>query len=101
MTRRLNILAWVVLVSVFVGMSVYLLLNPTRTGVVPNYRLAVENWWASRPIYGTSTHGFLYFPQFILFFSPFDWVRPAILGEILWRLLGFGLFAAALGRLAK
>ena len=101
MSRRWNILAWSILASVFLGMSIYLLLNPTRTGVVPNYRMASINWWLGQPVYGTGTHGFLYFPQFILFFSPFNLVRPEILGEILWRAFGFGLFSLGLWRLAQ
>jgi hypothetical protein len=96
----LNILAWTILASIFLGMSIYLLLNPTRTGVVPNYRMAVDHWWSSEPIYGTTTHGFLYFPQFILLFTPFHAVHPAVLGEILWRAFGFGLFALALWNLS-
>jgi len=101
MARRWNILAWSVLAAVFLGMSVYLLLNPTRTGVVPNYRMAATNWWIGQPVYGTGTHGFLYFPQFILFFTPFNLIRPEILGEILWRAFGFGLFGWGLGKLAE
>ncbi len=94
--RRLNLLAWSILASVFLGMSVYLILNPTRTGVVPNYRLASTNWWAGLPIYVGGTHGFLYFPQFIVAFTPFNNLRPEILGEIVWRAFGFGLFTLAL-----
>lgn len=96
MTRRWNLIAWGLLVAVFLGMSVYLILNPTRTGVVPNYRIASTNWWAGQPIYGSGTHGFLYFPQFIIFFTPFNLIRPSILGEIVWRAFGFGLFGWAL-----
>lgn len=101
MNRWLNILAWTILASVFLGMSIYLILNPGRTGVVPNYRLATSNWWAVQPIYLGGTHGFLYFPQFILLFTPFNLLRPEILGEILWRAFGFGLFVLALRSLAE
>ena len=100
MSRRWNILAWSILATVFLGMSVYLLLNPTRTGVVPNYRMAATNWWIGQPVYGGGTHGFLYFPQFIIFFTPFNLIRPEILGEILWRAFGFGLFGWSLWQLA-
>jgi hypothetical protein len=101
MTRRLNIVAWTILLSVFLGMSMYLLLNPTRTGVVPNYRFAASHWWASESMYPGGTHGFLYAPPFAVLFSPLNWVRPEILGEILWRGFGFGLFVWALWGLAK
>ena len=99
MSRRWNLLAWSILGSVFLGMSVYLLLNPTRTGVVPNYRMAATNWWEGWKVYGYGTHGFLYFPQFIVLFTPFNLVRPQVLGEILWRLAGFSFFVGALWRL--
>ena len=99
MPRRCNILAWSILVSVFLGMSIYLLMNPTRTGVVPNYRMAATNWWLGWKIYGFGTHGFLYFPQFIILFTPFNLIRPHVLGEIVWRLAGFSLFVGALLRL--
>ena len=96
MSRRLNTLAWTILVSVFVGMSVYLLLNPSRTGVVPNYRFAATHWWDSTSMYPGGTHGFLYAPPFAVLFTPLNLVRPEILGEILWRAFGFGLFVLGL-----
>lgn len=96
MRSRLNVLAWTILSSVFLGMSIYLLLNPTRTGVVPNYRFAASSWWDSESMYPGGTHGFLYAPPFAVLFSPLHFVRPAFLGEILWRAFGFGLFAFAL-----
>ena len=100
MSRRWNILAWSILGTVFIGMSVYLILNPTRTGVVPNYRFAASHWWTSQSMYPGGTHGFLYAPTFAVLFSPIHWVRPEILGEILWRAFGFGLFALALRSLS-
>lgn len=99
MTRRWNCLAWIILAAIFLGMAVYLILNPTRTGVVPNYRMAATNWWEGWKIYGYGTHGFLYFPQFIILFTPFNLIRPHVLGEILWRLAGFSLFVGVLWRL--
>jgi hypothetical protein len=86
---------------VFSGISLYLILNPERTGVVPNYRFASSHWWAGESMYPGGTHGFLYAPQFALLFTPFHLVQPLVLGEILWRLLGFGLFALALSELSK
>ena len=106
MARRWNILAWSILSAVFLGMSVYLILNPTRTGVVPNYRMGATNWWAEKGLYGLEakdsqgTHGFLYFPQFAVFFSLFNSIRPELLGEIVWRFFGFGLFGFALRSLS-
>ena len=100
MPRRWNLLAWTVLASVFLAMSIYLLLNPTRTGVVPAYRFAATHWWDSTSMYPGGTHGFLYAPPFAVLFTPLNLFRPEILGEILWRALGFGLFALALRSLS-
>ena len=100
MIRLWNILAWSILAAVFLGMSVYLILNPTRTGVVPNYRFAATHWWDSTSMYPGGTHGFLYAPPFAVLFSALNFLRPEVLGEILWRALGFGLFAWGLWKLA-
>ena len=100
MWKAWNRLAWIILASVFLGMSVYLILHPTRTGVVPNYRLAATHWWESTSMYPGGTHGFLYAPPFAVLFSPLTFLRPAILGEILWRALGFGMFGWVLWRLS-
>ena len=99
MSRRWNFLAWSILACVFLGMSVYLLINPTRTGVVPNYRFAATHWWDGTSMYPGGTHGFLYAPPFAVLFSPLNFFRPEVLGEILWRGFGFGLFAWGLWRL--
>ena len=101
MSRRWNLLAWTILLTVFLAMSIYLLLNPTRTGVVPNYRFAATHWWDGTSMYPGGTHGFLYAPPFAVLFTPLNLVRPEILGEILWRAFGFGLFGWALWGLAK
>ena len=100
MPRRWNFLAWSILASVFLGMSIYLLLNPARTGVVPNYRFAATYWWDGTSMYPAGTHGFLYAPPFAVLFTPLNLLRPEILGEILWRAFGFGLFAFALRSLS-
>ena len=102
MRNRWNVLAFTMLGLVFGGMALYLVFHPMRTGVVPNYRMAATNWWEGWKIYaGSGTHGFLYFPTFIMLFTPFNLIRPHVLGEILWRLFGFSLLAVALWRLAS
>jgi hypothetical protein len=99
MRNRWNILAFTMLGLVFGGMCLYLILNPTRTGVVPNYRFASQHWWAMESMYPGGTHGYLYLPQFAVLFSLLDCIRPAVYGEVVWRALGFGMFAWALWRL--
>jgi hypothetical protein len=101
MRNRWNTLAITTLGLVFGGMCLYLLLNPTRTGVVPNYRFASQHWWIMESMYPGGTHGYLYLPQFAVLFSLIDWVRPPVVGEIAWRAFGFGLFGWALWKLAQ
>jgi len=92
--------AWSLLGVVFAGMSLYLVFNPDRTGVVPNYRFASSHWWLGESMYPGGTHGFLYAPTFAVLFTPFHLIQPAVLGEIVWRLFGFGFFGWGLWRLA-
>ena len=96
-----NRFGWALLVVVFAGMSLYLVFNPDRTGVVPNYRFASSHWWLGESMYPGGTHGFLYVPQFAVLFSLIDWIQPPVLGEIVWRGLGFGLFAWALWKVGN
>ena len=95
-----NRVGWGLLGLVFIGMSLYLILHPTRTGVVPNYRFASSHWWLGESMYPGGTHGFLYIPTFAVLFSLLNWIQPPVLGEIVWRLFGFGLFGWGLWRLA-
>ena len=101
MRSRWQFAGWGILAAVFAGMSLYLILNPTRTGVVPNYRFASTQWWMGQSMYPGGTHGFLYVPQFAVLFSLIDWIQPPVLGEIVWRGLGFGLFAWALWKVGN
>jgi len=101
MRSRWQFVGWGILAAVFAGMSLYLILNPTRTGVMPNYRFASTHWWMEQSMYPGGTHGFLYVPQFAVLFSLIDWIRPPVLGEIVWRGLGFGMFAWALWKVGN
>ena len=100
MRNRWTFFGFSVLGLVFAGMSLYLVFNPDRTGVVPNYRFASSHWWLGESMYPGGTHGFLYAPTFAVLFTPFHLIQPAVLGEIVWRLFGFGLFGWGLWRLA-
>jgi len=100
MRNRWNLFGFLVLGMVFFGMSLYLIFNPDRTGVVPNYRFASSHWWLGESMYPGGTHGFLYVPTFAVLFTPFYLIQPAVFGEIVWRLFGFGLFGLGLWRLA-
>jgi len=96
MDRRWDLIAWGLLALVFFGISTYLIFNPEKTGVVPAYRFASSHWWTGESMYPGGTHGFLYMPSFAVLFSPIHFLQPAILGELLWRAFGFGLFAFSL-----
>ena len=100
MRSRWQFAGWGILAAVFAGMSLYLVFNPDRTGVVPNYRFASSHWWLGESMYPGGTHGFLYAPTFAVLFTPFHLIQPPVLGEIVWRLFGFGLFGWGLWRLA-
>ena len=101
MRSRWQFAGWGILAAVFAGMSLYLVFNPDRTGVVPNYRFASSHWWLGESMYPGGTHGFLYAPTFAVLFTPFHLIQPAVLGEIVWRLFGVGLFGWGLWRLAS
>ena len=101
MRSRWQFAGWGILAAVFAGMSLYLVFNPDRTGVVPNYRFASSHWWLGESMYPGGTHGFLYAPTFAVLFTPFHLIQPNVLGEIVWRLFGFGLFGWGLWRLAR
>jgi len=101
MRNRWNLFGFSVLGLVFLGMSLFLVFNPDRTGVVPNYRFASSHWWLAESMYPGGTHGFLYVPTFAVLFTPFYLIQPAVLGEIMWRLCGLGLFGWGLWRLAS
>ena len=101
MRSRWQFAGWGILAAVFAGMALYLVFNPDRTGVVPNYRFASSHWWLGESMYPGGTHGFLYAPSFAVLFTPFHLIQPAVLGEIVWRLFGVGLFGWGLWRLAS
>jgi len=68
---------------------------------MPTYRLASTQWWQGQDVYSYNAHaGFLYFPQAAFLFTPFN-ALPFYAGELLWRVVTFGLFFYALVRLNK
>jgi alpha-1,2-mannosyltransferase len=96
--RIASIGVWLLVFLVIAGDVVRRPLSHTTT---PTYRRAAVHWWAGTDLYTYDPHaGFFYFPQAAILFTPFTW-GPYLLGEILWRALGFGLFAYALLRLAR
>jgi alpha-1,2-mannosyltransferase len=75
--------------------------HPLSHNTTSTYRAASTLWWETHDVYNYRAHdGFFYFPQAALIFSPFN-VLPFFAGEIIWRVVGFGLFAYALVRLQQ
>ena len=91
--------AWIFWVLIFCGITRDLVLRPLKHNTTPTYRLASGQWWAGVDPYSYHNHdAFLYLPQAAILFTPFTW-GPFLLGEILWRVVTFGLFAYAIMRL--
>jgi len=89
---------WLVLFALILGDVAR---RPTQHTTMPTYRLAATQWWQGQDPYSQNAHaGFLYFPQAAFLFTPFNAV-PFMAGEILWRVVTFGLFFYALRRLAQ
>jgi hypothetical protein len=87
--------AWIGWAALFLMVAAIIFSGTNRT-VVPSYRIAALNWLAGRGLYdGTGIGGFVYFPQAAILFVPFALLPPA-LGEVLWRLVIIGAFAAGL-----
>jgi multisubunit Na+/H+ antiporter MnhG subunit len=90
---------WIVWLLIFLVICGDVARRPFKHTTTPTYRLASTQWWAGQDPYTYHNHdGFLYFPQAAILFTPFTW-GPLLLGEIVWRLLCFGLFGYALIRL--
>ncbi|HVC93163.1 MAG TPA: glycosyltransferase [Pirellulales bacterium] len=79
-------------------LAVAIVLYKPRT-VTHNYREACRAWFAGAPIYQEGVHGFLYLPQAAILFAPFTYLAHPW-GELLWRVVGIGIFATAGWRLA-
>lgn len=92
--------AWICWAFLFLVMSAIVLVDGRRT-VVPSYRMAALSWLDGQGLYtGDGAGGFVYFPQAAILFVPFAMLRPAA-GEVLWRLVTIGAFAAGLFSFAQ
>jgi Glycosyltransferase family 87 len=104
MTRpdlRLCWAAWGLWLLAFLVIAGDVVRHPLKHTTTPTYRLAVSQWWAGQDPYSLRNHdGFLYLPQAALLFTPFTWMPP-LAGDLLWRLVVFGLFAYAVVRLYR
>lgn len=94
---RWGIFLWVVYSLVIAGIVAA---QPDRRTVTPEYREASGEWWSGRDIYEVRMHGYLYLPQAAMIYTPFAALPPRV-GEPLWRLVGLGLLAWSIWRLAS
>ncbi len=86
------VIIWIIVALMYDGNS-----NRSVTFVYAN---AVERWLQQRPLYGTSGHGFLYPPHFVIIYALFDWL-PHPWGDLLWRAVGMALLVAGLLQWSK
>jgi alpha-1,2-mannosyltransferase len=90
---------WAFWILVFVVITGDVMRHVLSHTTMPVYRAAARLWWQGQDIYTFRQHdGFFYFPSAAFLFSPYNAV-PFYVGEVLWRLTTFGLFAYALVRL--
>lgn len=73
--------------------------TPERT-VVNAYRLGADRWLSGKPLYNTTGHGFLYFPQAAILFIPWS-ILPHWWGEVLWRTFSILSLAISTASLCK
>lgn len=87
--------AWIGWAVLFLVTSAIIVVDGTRS-VVPTYRIAALSWLDGQGLYnGDGVGGFVYFQQAAILFVPFAMFSPAV-GELLWRLVTIGAFAAGL-----
>jgi alpha-1,2-mannosyltransferase len=79
--------------------STIVAIQPTQRSATLEYQHATDNWWSGQKSLYRKKNGYLYLPQFAMFYTPFE-LLPDRVGEPLWRLtclaaLAFSLWLAA------
>ncbi len=98
-TRAMQV-AHVIWAGVFAVMTFLLLAGYIHAVPYHEYQTAGQRWLAHQPLYDlTNIDGFQYFPQAALVFAPFAKLGWP-LGDVLWRAIGWGLYALGIWRLA-
>jgi Glycosyltransferase family 87 len=86
--------AWVLIFAIVCGRS--LLSKKESHSVYPVFASAGKNWINGEELYVRGRlQDFRYSPLVAAFFAPFDQL-PTHIGEVLWRTLNFGVYAAGL-----
>jgi alpha-1,2-mannosyltransferase len=97
---RLAWCGWAVVAAVICVICLVSVARQREHTVTGAYRGAVAHWQGGEDIYGQTVHGFLYLPHAAILFAPFD-ALPYAFGEMVWRVVGVGLFAIGVWRLAR
>lgn len=98
--RRVAWLAWIGM-AISIGLILYFDdLHGRERSVVPNYRAAVVNWIAGKPLYNMGGSGFVYAPQCALVFVPWA-LLPKPYGEIVWSCTILAVLAAGVYHLTR
>src|SRR5687768_7977399 len=87
---------WLAITLVVLAMT----LAGSKRSVTTSYRQAAQQWLAGGPMYNDDGAGFLYLPSAAVLFVPFA-LLPDSAGEVLWRVLTIGTFAAGVWRLVQ
>ena len=92
---RAALLIWAVYAGVI---ATIVAVDPSGRSATLEYQRATNNWWEGKTLY-RKKNGYLYLPQFAVFYTPYE-LLPDRIGEPLWRLtclasLAWALWAAA------
>lgn len=88
---RIALFIWVVYAGVI---TTIVAIDPSGRSATLEYQRATDNWWGQTTLY-RKRNGYLYLPQFALFYTPYE-LLPDRIGEPLWRLTCLASLALAL-----
>ncbi|MFN0055426.1 MAG: glycosyltransferase family 87 protein [Planctomycetales bacterium] len=96
---RDEFLGWCLWLGMFVVLAVFFLPGNHRS-VTVQYHRAADYWMQGKDIYFLTGRGFLYLPLAAVLFIPLHLLSPDA-GELVWRVLTLGVFAAGVLRLCR
>ncbi len=89
---RFAVGAWLIYAVVI---STIVAIEPVRRSATMEYQKATANWWSGEKSLYRKKNGYLYLPQFAVFYTPYE-LLPDRVGEPLWRLTCLGALAFSL-----
>lgn len=87
---------WILLTALVCILTV---VKAERQTVLPVYHAGTERFFAGQTMHEEGIFGFLYLPAFSVLFGPFH-ALGAPVGDVVWRIVGIALLAAAMHRLS-